>query len=467
MRKIHPEDPRVTAHALGELPKHEAAAVERAAMSNPEVQRAFEETKELVGMLRQGFEAEQLELGEERREAIRRAGRRPVPENLVSMRASRRWMRPVAVSAAAAAMVAGVVWIMTRIPAEDDDLIVRAERESPSVEARGRHLLGIAPRPAPAGRQAERNGTLPAVGGAGDGSATPVSKAVAELRALRRESPASYAEAVEAAAVNARREMLERLPELDDNEFVSCRDRPRSTVPVVSGRASFPLVKRFLLAHRELPPRRVVRVEELINCVGYRAEGDADLEGVRLGVELGRCPWDEKAVLMGILLRNESERAIGARTQLEVEMKPEHVRSYRLLGYANPRGATGQPSVTEGLMPGDSNYVLYQLLPAHWEVLTRHHVVARVALRLEAGGEKGLLAPATGPPSDWGNTSNNFRTAVALGAFGMLLRDSPYRGALDTARLDQLARDAMAGAPDDDLARREALHLIIEALPML
>ena len=43
MKRIHPEDPRVTAHALGELPKHEAAEVERAALANPAVQAAMDE----------------------------------------------------------------------------------------------------------------------------------------------------------------------------------------------------------------------------------------------------------------------------------------------------------------------------------------------------------------------------------------------------------------------------------------
>ena len=92
MKRIHPEDPRVTAHALGELPKHEAAEVDRAALSHPAVQAAMEETRALADLLEKGFGAERLELGAERREAIRRAGRRPAPENLVSMRAGRRWM---------------------------------------------------------------------------------------------------------------------------------------------------------------------------------------------------------------------------------------------------------------------------------------------------------------------------------------------------------------------------------------
>ena len=50
MKRIHPEDPRITAHALGELPSGEAAELERAALLNPAVQEALD-----VLMLRQGL----------------------------------------------------------------------------------------------------------------------------------------------------------------------------------------------------------------------------------------------------------------------------------------------------------------------------------------------------------------------------------------------------------------------------
>ena len=87
MKHIDSEDPRLTAYALGELPEHEAAVLRRLAEDDPALHAALAETNALAGLIRSGFGRESLELGEDRREAIRRAGRSPGPENVVSMQA--------------------------------------------------------------------------------------------------------------------------------------------------------------------------------------------------------------------------------------------------------------------------------------------------------------------------------------------------------------------------------------------
>ncbi len=216
--------------------------------------------------------------------------------------------------------------------------------------------------------------------------------------------------------------------------------------------------------HR-LPPRSTVRIEELINHLDYEDAGDADLNGVRLGAELVRCPWDRGAILMGLLLHNGSGQPIARDALLEVEFKPDHLRSYRLIGYAGMVGEKpNRESVARGLAPGKSNFVLYQLEPLDHEVFERHLVLARVGLRLGDDNPSGLIVPVASPPRDWGNASNNVQTATALGAWGMLLRQSSYRGEISANLLQELAQDARSGAPEGDLARREAMQLILDPL---
>ncbi len=470
MKRIHPEDPRVTAHALGELPEREAAEVERAALVNPAVQAAMDEARSLAELIRAGYRTESHELGEARREAIRRAGRRPAPENLVSLDRSRKWRRPAAVTAAAAALVACAVWMMQKIPVGDDGLTAERERVQRE-ELRKQILLAAAPRPdrvgpgrapSPAAPRSSLYELEPGI------PSEVMDEEYLALRKLLKADPDAFVNRVKEVARTAALPSLANLPPLTDNPFVPSKEEARSTVPIVSGNASYTLVERFVRTEKKLPPKNGVRIEELINHVTYEDAGEADLNGINLGAELVHCPWDPGAILMGVLLRNGSEVPITRAAILQVEVKPDHIRSYRLLGYAGAAGPDAHVnSVPQGLDPDKSNFVLYQLQPLDHEVFQKHRVVARVGLRLDHEHPRGLIVPVTSPPRDWVNASNNLQTAVVLGAWGMMLRESPYRGKLNPRLLEQLARDARNGAGEEDLGRREALQLVLDSLPYI
>ena len=116
MKRIHPEDPRITAHALGELPNGEAAELEQGALHNPAVQEALDEARQLARLLGEVLGEKELVLGEDRREAIRRAGRQPEVHELASASPYRRWGRVASVMAAAAVLLVGGVWMLQKIP---------------------------------------------------------------------------------------------------------------------------------------------------------------------------------------------------------------------------------------------------------------------------------------------------------------------------------------------------------------
>jgi len=115
--KLHEEDPRLTAYALGELPPGEAAAVERAIAADPALRAAFTQTEEMRQGLIEALGGETERLQPRQRDAIRRAAceaaRQGKVENLSSHRQARRtWMAPLA----AAAVIIGGIFLITLFP---------------------------------------------------------------------------------------------------------------------------------------------------------------------------------------------------------------------------------------------------------------------------------------------------------------------------------------------------------------
>ena len=471
MKRIHHEDPRVTAHALGELPEHEAAELCRVADSNPAIQAALDETAALSDMIRSGFKSESHELGEARREAIRRAGRRPVAENLISLQSRRLdWVRPALVSAAAAALVACAIWMMQQIPISEDAIAdnrdERAQREGVRVQILLSHV-------SPPRRV--REGGFPRAPRASLWEADPelsqelVDEELLAMRELLQRDPDAFFDRVREVAHGAGMPALSKLPLLPDNPFIPTREDSRSIVPIVSGAASYHLVNRFIYTEKKLPPKNGVRTEELINHVVYEDDGDAALDGIKLGVEMVRCPWKQGAILIGVLLQNGSKEPITRDSILQIEVKHDLIRSYRLLGYAGAPGPREkeESALSEILAPGQSNYIIYQLQLLDSEIFREHRVLGRIGLQLGGENDRGLIVPITSPPQGWGNASNNLQTAISLGAWGMLLRESPFAGRLSLKMLNSLTYDAMSGCGDGELVRREALQLVLDSLPFM
>ena len=118
--KLHQEDPRLTAYALGELPPEEAAAVAHAIAVDPALRAAFAETEEMGESLTEALGGKMERLQPRQREAIRRAAhetaRQGKVEHLSSHRTARKtWMAPLA----AAAVVIGGVFLLTLFPKPD------------------------------------------------------------------------------------------------------------------------------------------------------------------------------------------------------------------------------------------------------------------------------------------------------------------------------------------------------------
>lgn len=190
---------------------------------------------------------------------------------------------------------------------------------------------------------------------------------------------------------------------------------------------------------------------------------------------------------------NSTLITIAKDVKIQIEFNPARVGAYRLIGYENrmlnkedfndDRKDAGEigagHSVTAlyelippgvGLDDGKVDPLKYQMNPVEPSRLTaaaRSREVMTLKLRYkEAGGgsSKLLKFEALDSGYDWMESSNNFRFAASVAAFGMVLRDSPHRGESDFPLIEKLAQAAMGKDPDG--YRREYLRLVRSAAEM-
>jgi Ca-activated chloride channel family protein len=171
--------------------------------------------------------------------------------------------------------------------------------------------------------------------------------------------------------------------------------------------------------------------------------------------------------------------------KIQVEFNPARVRAYRLLGYENRllRAEDFKDDKKDGgeVGAGHAVTVLYELIPvgapSSQAVDELRYQTERRLTRSAARGEIARLAlrykhpeGSTSRPREWVVTdralsleeaSEDFRFAAAVAAFGMLLRDSPHKGAATFAAASRLAEDALGA--DESGYRREFLSLVAEA----
>lgn len=130
-----------------------------------------------------------------------------------------------------------------------------------------------------------------------------VQEDMARGRTIEYEAMPAPADAMYAPASMPRMAYRERNTEsykkVPENDFMSVRVNPLSTMSVDVDRASYANVRRFI-NEGQTPPPDAVRVEEMINYFNYQypqPEGDNPLAIV---TELTNCPWNDKHKLLHI-----------------------------------------------------------------------------------------------------------------------------------------------------------------------
>jgi Ca-activated chloride channel family protein len=171
--------------------------------------------------------------------------------------------------------------------------------------------------------------------------------------------------------------------------------------------------------------------------------------------------------------------------KVQVEFNPARVQAYRLIGYENRAMAAHEfrDDAKDAGEMGSGHHVtaLYEIVPpgVSWEqpeteplryqrvesnpdseATAAELLTVRLRYKLPDGNEGKEFArslKAVDAPR-WEQASEDFRWAAAVAAFGMILRDSEYRGSTDWDLVERLARSAVGNDPEG--RRTEFLHMI-------
>jgi hypothetical protein len=268
------------------------------------------------------------------------------------------------------------------------------------------------------------------------------------------------------------RDNTEAYGRLDDNAFKNAADESLATFSVDVDTASYADVRMFLFQN-QLPPKDSVRIEELINYFNYDYAQPNGPHPIAIHTEVASAPWqpNHRLVRIGIKGKDVVKVISGTVTTvakdvvIQVDFNPAQVSAYRLIGYENR--ALQNQDLNDGrkeageMGAGQTVTALFEIVPvgvkmdlAKVEESKYKRPVAALSGMADVRGDAGreLLTvraryklsdaadstrfdvPTVDRGGAFDSATTDFRFAAAVAEFGMVLRDSPYRG---NATLDQ------------------------------
>lgn len=300
-RKLHPEDPRLTAHALGELSEKDAAVLAAACAADPALAAALDDLREVERHVSRAFAAiPPLELEDVQRDALRKAAAASGPKPF-----------PVAgVLLGSAILILAMVIIALYTG--------RKPAPAPAVQA---------PPAKPPVLVKPADPRLPAPGPDGAGVTSPGGP-VSDL-----------------------------YPALGKRDAVSVEQAPSLPLPLKAGDRSMEWVRHSILTENKLPPRDAVRTEELLNSIALRPTGAAVLRGATLSAETLPCPWKPSSTLLFAEIKGKRDASCAVTTAFYPAVA--NVARYRLLGWLPAAGQ--KETMTTTLAKGSSVRLMIEL----------------------------------------------------------------------------------------------------------
>ena len=166
--------------------------------------------------------------------------------------------------------------------------------------------------------------------------------------------------------------------------------------------------------------------------------------------------------------------------KIQVEFNPSRVKSYRLVGYENrileakdfnddkkdagDMGSGHSVTALYEIIPTESNDRTDSIDPLKYQVsnfVTQYHPeILTVKVRYKKPGtDSSLLVKSIleGQPKPFDRASENVRFSCAVAEFGMVLRDSEYKGKADFSQILDLARSSKG--TDEEGYRSEFIRL--------
>jgi len=412
--KLEPEDPRLSAWVLGELPPDEAEAIGRAVAGDPALQAQAEDLRGMGDFLTGTLAASSLL--PDQREAVRRAGRAPQIANVVAFpetrkpKPQRRRVWPLQFGAAAA--LAFGLFLSSRSGSGDP---VPTLTQGPAQEDRE---MALQPFPGP------RISTLPA------SASQEQNKLVRGLR----ENPGPFLESLAKDLASQPLPEPSRLPAT--TPLPAMRSDVEIDLPVLVGSASYDWVRGWIREKNQLPPKDAVRIEELANAFPLpAAEETREFAGLKIACVSMASLWSGPGRLVGVQISNETDQA----RQVDWSFSPAAGSRQGGVRVLASTGGSGEGA--SSLPPGRRTLVLIELASASGD--------AGDLVVSSAGRSKRFPAVETQDPA--------LKQAGLVAAFGIWLRGE----GIDDSRLSAIL--ASVGG-ENDPAWADSRRLVREAL---
>ena len=327
--KLEPEDPRLTAYLLGELPAEEAAAVERAVAADPALQAAMQELEVIRQLLSETLKPGSATLLPAQRDKIHAAANASQnTRSLISLKSWKLWLPPLAIAAAIT-----LIAVFSSHKSADQKAATLTPGTTEHISSTAPQSPNIKPMPAPGPKDPGR--------------------------------PLAHSKANPVATSD--------LPPLRSRNYLAAADFPTLELPVQSGKSSLDWIRQAIITRRELPDHNAVRLEEILNSFSLRPAGltgiarlpanswhpdnrstAATSHAATISTETLACPWKPSATLVLISIRGNPYSDCEIKAVFRANTA--NVLRYRLLGFSPVEGRDSAP--LPSLLPAKSATML-------------------------------------------------------------------------------------------------------------
>jgi hypothetical protein len=444
--QLHPEDPRLTAFLLGELPADEAAAVEHAVAADPALGLAVRDLENIRNLLANTLAPGNASLHAEQRENILRTARhKDGSGKIIPLASQRRSFKSLLIPLSAAAIITLAVFLILRLPVGEPRTVALPEDlESSSSSV----PIEVALLPAPGPPDGFSRASFPS-DPRPTASSDLAKSAHARAAGLRNDGDLFLRKVADRLAETPVPEEA-MLPPLRPRSTMNPADHPSLALPIHVGSASLPWITRSIRVDKKLPPVNAVRLEEILNHFQFRPTGPAAVsQGVTLSTETLSCPWKPSAILLVVSFRSHNELA--REVSAAFRANPNAVHRYRLLGFSPVSGVS--PAALPSRLPAKEITTLVI------EIEPSGSAADLGTIEWFAAGQSAAPVAITRPGD--AEPSDDARFATLVCTFAQWLAHDP-NAPIDTALLSALARECAAEGLSAD--RVDFLNLIDQSL---
>jgi len=258
---------------------------------------------------------------------------------------------------------------------------------------------------------------------------------------------------------------------VSDKPFLKADQNPISRFSADMNTASYANVRQYL-NQNQLPPRDAVRIEAMVNSFSYNYPRPSGNSPLGVSIEVAAPPWNpqHRLVRIGIKAKDAAARRLPAGNtvakdvKVEVEFNPAVVGEYRLIDDGSPAlstPASNRYSKDAGSVEaGQTLTALYEIVPKASKSGSTRALTVNIHYKDPNGVDARPLAfPLVDRGQTFEHASADFRFAAAVASFGMVLRDSQYKG---TASVDSTLAIAEHSIGSDRSGQRLEFVQLVE-----